>query len=144
MKRNITGLLAVLAMMPSPAPASEQSQKDESRLEEITVTAEKITTPTRQTSETVYTGSEVTRKGIELQGSKAQTSVYEAVDLLPGMNIESVDSRGLGAEQRNVRARGVRGSLGTMTIEGVPNYGGNPIGPREYLCDMENMNWGSV
>ena len=29
--------------------------------------------------------------------------------------------------------------MGAMTVAGVPNYGGNPMGPREYLYDMENF-----
>jgi iron complex outermembrane receptor protein len=42
-------------------------------------------------------------------------------------------------EQTNTRVRGVRGFLGSMTVEGVPNWGGNPMGPREYIYDMENF-----
>lgn len=108
-------------------------------LPEMEVTAEKITTPSLQTSETVYTGSQVTDKGIDIQGVKGKTSVYEAVGVLPGISIESADGRGLGAEQRSVRVRGVRSSMGALTVEGIPNYGGNPIGPRDYLYDLENM-----
>jgi hypothetical protein len=26
-----------------------------------------------------------------------------------------------------------------MTVEGVPNWGGNPIGPRDYIYDTENF-----
>ncbi len=26
-----------------------------------------------------------------------------------------------------------------MSVEGVPNWGGNPIGPREYIYDTENF-----
>lgn len=34
---------------------------------------------------------------------------------------------------------GVRGFLGAMTVEGVPNWGGNPMGLREYIYDTKNM-----
>ncbi|MCE1226400.1 MAG: TonB-dependent receptor [Geobacteraceae bacterium] len=112
----------------------------EVKLPELLVTEDRIITPTRQIDETVYTGSEVSNKGIELQGSKAETSVNEAINLLPGLNTESADGRGLGGEQSTMRSRGVRGMLGALTVEGVPNYGGNPIGPRDYLYDLENIN----
>ncbi|MBN2653489.1 MAG: TonB-dependent receptor [Nitrospirae bacterium] len=118
---------------------SQDLKNSDSKLPEIVVTEERLVTPTKQTDETVYTGSEITRKGIDMQGSKASISAYEAISVLPGLNIESPDSRGLAAEQRNTRFRGVRGFLGSMTVEGIPNYGGNPMGPRDYIYDMENM-----
>ncbi|OQX17725.1 MAG: TonB-dependent receptor [Desulfobulbaceae bacterium A2] len=126
------------------ADAAEAAEKNVASLSEIVVEADKIVTPSMQASETVYTGSEVTAKGMEIQGVKANTSVYEAVGVLPGINVESADGRGLGAEQRSVRIRGVQTSRGALTVEGIPNYGGNPIGPRDYLYDMENMSGVSV
>ncbi|MDD3343340.1 MAG: TonB-dependent receptor [Sulfurospirillaceae bacterium] len=108
-------------------------------MQKVTIEAEKLLTPTKQANEAVYTGIEVTQKGIELQGAKASTSVYESMSALPGVNVENVDSRGLAIEQSSVRLRGVKSSMGALTVEGIPNYGGNPIGPRDYLYDMENM-----
>ncbi|WP_052464809.1 TonB-dependent receptor [Geoalkalibacter subterraneus] len=105
----------------------------------LSVVGQKLIIPTRQASETVYTGSEITRDGIRLQGERASTSVHEALNLLPGVNLSSSDGYGLAAEQNDLRIRGVPGRLGAMTVEGVPNYGGNPIGPRDYLYDMENI-----
>ncbi len=105
----------------------------------LSVVGQKLIIPTRQASETVYTGSEITRDGIRLQGERASTSVHEALNLLPGVNLSSSDGYGLAAEQNDLRIRGVPGRLGAMTVEGVPNYGGNPIGPRDYLYDRENM-----
>lgn len=119
--------------------AAETKIMQDLELPDMVVTEERLVTPTKQTDDTVYTGSEITRKGIDMQGTKAATSVYEAINILPGLNIESPDSRGLAAEQRNTRFRGVRGFLGSMTVEGIPNYGGNPMGPRDYIYDMENM-----
>jgi iron complex outermembrane recepter protein len=55
------------------------------------------------------------------------------------VTVESIDLYGLAAEQKNIRVRGVRGFLGAMTVAGVPNYGGNPMGPREYIYDTENF-----
>jgi iron complex outermembrane recepter protein len=137
MGRVLIGLFLVGMMLSTGLQV--YAQEEAAPLEEIVVTGEKLVTPTKQTGETVYTGKEITRKGMEIEGSKASTSVYEAADMLPGINVESPDPFGLAAEQRNVRVRGVRASLGAMSVEGVPNYGGNPIGPREYIYDMENM-----
>ncbi len=137
-----THLLAGLAM--SASDPAKETEKETTIIPEMVVAAEKIVTPSMQASETVYTGSEVTAKGIEIQGVKANTSVYEAVGVLPGISVESADGRGLGAEQRSVRIRGVRSSMGALTVEGIPNYGGNPIGPRDYIYDLENMQGISV
>lgn len=113
-------------------------------LEKVTIEAQKLVTPTKQANESVYTGTEVTSKGIELQGVKASTSVYESLSVLPGINVENPDSSGLAIEQGSVRLRGVKSSMGALTVEGIPNYGGNPIGPRDYLYDMENVDSLSV
>lgn len=115
------------------------SVQAESSFPEIVVQGERIVTPTRQTDETVYTGSEITTAGIERNGARARTSIYESINLLGGLNLESPDGRGLGVEQSTIRNRGIRGILGALTVVGIPNYGGNPIGPRDYLYDLENM-----
>ncbi len=136
---------AALLLTAVQAGAEENGgHKDVMTMEELTVTSDPIIQPTRQADETVYTGTEITTKGIESQGAKARTSVYESMDVLPGVNVESADQFGLGAEQRNVRVRGVKGYFGALTVLGVPNYGGNPIGPRDYLYDMENFQSVSV
>lgn len=111
----------------------------EQKLLEVEVTDKRFITPTAQVDETVYTGSKISVKGIELQGSKAKSSVFEAVSQLPGLNFENADSSGLAVEQNSFRSRGVKGMLGALTVEGVPSYGGNPIGPRDYLYDLENI-----
>ncbi|WP_417912388.1 TonB-dependent receptor [Candidatus Electronema sp. TJ] len=134
-KRYRRAALAGLAV----AAAAAQAAAAETEMAEVLVTGEKLITPSMQASETVYTGSEITPKGIELQGARASTSAHSALDMLPGVNVESPDSTGLAAEMSSVRIRGVRSSMGAMTVEGMPNHGGNPIGPRDYLYDMENM-----
>jgi iron complex outermembrane recepter protein len=108
-------------------------------LEEIVVTGKKIVSPTKQADETVYTGSKITRDGIDSVGTKAAASVYEAASVLPGVDVESADPFSLAAEQKNIRIRGVKGWFNAMTVDGVPNWGYNPIGPRDYLYDMENI-----
>lgn len=140
MKKQVRGLgaAAFLLMLGIRAPAVAEEARSPN-LPPILVSETRLVTPTRQAGETVYTGSEVTREGLDIQGAKATTSVYEALSILPGINVESADARGLAAEQSSVRVRGVRSMLGALTVEGVPNWGGNPIGPRDYLYDLENM-----
>jgi iron complex outermembrane receptor protein len=105
-------------------------------LEDITVTGELIR-PTKQTGDSLYTGTSVTKKGIELLGTPAKTSVYNALDILPGLNVESKDPYGLSG--KDMRIRGAKGYYIGMTVEGIPNYGIMPIGAREDIYDMENM-----
>jgi iron complex outermembrane recepter protein len=136
MQKTFIVMLGFIGFLMSSAAWAEEKA---AVLEEIVVTGEKLVTPTKQPNETVYTGSEVSQKGMEVQGVKANVSIYEAIDILPGISVESPDPYGLSAESRNVRIRGVRSSLGAMTVEGVPNWGGNPIGPREYIYDTENL-----
>lgn len=118
---------------------NETIAEQEAKLPEVVVTGEKIVVPTRQTGETVYTGTEITTRGIELSGERGKTNVYEALTLLPGIVFESSDPNNLATEQANIRIRGIRGYLGAMTVEGIPNYGANPIGPRAYIYDLENF-----
>ena len=105
-------------------------------LKEITVTGE-LVRPTRQTGDSLYTGTTVTKKGMELLGTPAETSVYDTLDILPGLNVESNDPYGLSG--KDIRIRGIKGYFTGMTVEGIPNYGIMPIGPREDIYDMENM-----
>lgn len=133
--------IAVLGafILPTVSFSAEPGGSEEKKVHDIVVQAEKILAPTRQADENVYTGTAVTRKGMEAQGPRASTSVYEALRILPGIQVESPDPFGLAAEQQSIRVRGVRGYLGALTVEGIPNYGGNPIGPRDYIYDMMNV-----
>lgn len=144
-RTKIIFAMTAASLLTQSGPAfSAGVTEEEQEMPEVLVSGEKLVTPTRQASETVYTGSEITSKGIEIQGAKATTSVYGTLDMLPGINVESADSTGLAAEMSSVRVRGVKSALGALTVGGVPNYGGNPIGPRDYLYDMENMESVSV
>ncbi len=148
--RNITTIMAAIfyIMFAFTSTLNAQEQKIDNRsvtnIEDIVVTEEKLIAPTKETNETVYTGSEITKKGMEIQGEQGKTSIYEIMDILPGISVETPDPYGLAAEQRSMRVRGVRSVLGSMTVEGVPNWGGNPIGPREYIYDTENFDSISV
>lgn len=134
MRRTATIVLASLlgAAAASAAPADAASDT-------LVVTGRPLVAPTRETTETVATGTEVTREGLDAMGLSAAASVYQAIDLLPGLSVTGADAYGLSVEQRGVRTRGVRSILGALTFAGVPNYGGNPMGPRDYVVDVENL-----
>lgn len=117
----------------------EKKEKEEAKLEEIVVTGEKIITPTKEAAETVYTGIELTKEGLNVSGEKGAHNVWEAISILPGIMFESPDPANLASTQMSIRVRGISGSLGSMSINGIPIYGGNPIGPRTYILDLENF-----
>ncbi len=112
---------------------------DEAHLSTITAEESKIVVPAKQKEQSVYSGYEVTKQGMDFSSDQAQTSVYDAINILPDVSAENPDNTGLYAEGTNIRIRGVRGYLGSMSVEGVPNYGGNPMGPRDYIYNMQNF-----
>ena len=118
---------------------ADETKTEETKLGEIVVTGARIVTPTKEAAETVYTGIELTREGIKLGGERASHNVWEALSILPGVMFLSPDPANLASTQMGIRIRGISGSLGSMAIEGIPIYGGNPIGPRTYVLDLENF-----
>uniref|UniRef100_A0A7C4JSL2 Plug domain-containing protein n=1 Tax=Thermodesulfobacterium geofontis TaxID=1295609 RepID=A0A7C4JSL2_9BACT len=134
----IMNLLLSISVIGEEIKEGEKIKKAE-ELPEVVVTGEKIITPTKETAETVYTGIGITKKGIELSGEKGSSNVWSILNFLPGVFFESPDPAGISSTQRTIIIRGISGSLGTMSVEGVPVYGGNPIGPREYIFDLDNM-----
>ncbi|MBK1646093.1 hypothetical protein CKO25_15845 [Thiocapsa imhoffii] len=87
--------------------------------------------------DTIYTGSALTEQGRRASGAAGRTNVYANLDLLPGVDTELTDPYGLGATV--MRIRGVRSQFVGLSIDGLPNYGIMPIGPRENLYDFENI-----
>lgn len=135
--QGISGVLLCTKLAYSAEVSS--LDKGEVELEEIVLKEKRIVLPTKQAGETVYTGVEITKRGMELSGIKGTLNVYEVLSILPGVVFESSDPSNLAAENTNVRIRGIRGYLGGLTVQGIPNYGANPIGPRSYVYDLENF-----
>jgi len=125
-------VLALTLFLPIDRAFSEEMKE----LPEVVVTAPLI--PTKEATETVYTGYEITEKGLKLKGEKGYTNLWDQISTLPGVIFQSTDPGNL-MFRGSVRVRGIDGSLGTMTVEGVPIYGGNPIGPRPNIVDLENF-----
>lgn len=117
---------------------AEETKKTQ-ELPEVIVIGERVVVPTKEAAETVYTGMEITKKGIEIRGQQGSSNIWSILNLLPGIVYESPDPANLATTQHALRVRGISGSLGTMSVEGIPIYGGNPIGPRAYILDAENF-----
>ena len=135
-KRPIIAICCIVLLLVSSNLIAGDKKSDVPVLKPITVMGELIR-PTRQAGDSLYTGTTVTQRGIELLGTPAKTSVYNVLDLLPGLNVESNDPYGLSG--KDIRIRGVKGYFTGITVEGIPNYGIMPVGPREDIYDMENM-----
>ena len=105
-------------------------------METITV-QETLISPTRQEGDLLHTGSMVTRAGISLAGAGATGSVFKVLDLLPGVDTELQDPLGIAGKE--MRIRGIRSMFAGMSVEGLPNYGIMPVGPRDDIYDLENL-----
>ncbi len=111
-------------------------EPDNKKIDEIIIKGE-ITGPVKRTGDALYTGTALTSKGISLMGASTNTSVYSTLDIIPGIAVETQDAYGLA--DKSVRIRGIKSNFSGMTIEGFPNYGIMPIGARDDIYDMENM-----
>jgi len=120
----------------SAARVNFELDENQKQLEEVIVHGE-ITGPVKRTGDALYTGSAITSKGISLMGASASSSVYNALDIIPGISVEGQDAYGL--SEKSVIIRSINSKFSGMTIEGFPNYGIMPIGSRDDIYDMENM-----
>lgn len=116
-------------------------QRNIRKINEIIVRGN-LTGPVKRTGDLLFTGTAITKKGISLIGTSGANSVYNTLDIIPGIAVENNDAWGLSG--KTVRIRGIRSTFSGMTIEGFPNYGIMPIGARDDIYDMENMESVSV
>jgi len=94
----------------------------------------------QQSVERIFHESRLSFSGLDTDASASNSSVFHKLESVPGVYVESQDLSGL--SEKTVRIRGIKSYFSGMTVEGIPNYGVMPIGPRDYLYDMENI--GSV
>ncbi|MDY0123367.1 TonB-dependent receptor [Sulfurimonas sp.] len=81
----------------------------------------------------------LTKKALDNIGGPAQSNYYKALDILPGVNVQTADMSGIGAQ--NIKVRGKSSFHIGRTIEDLPLtgvVGANAIGGGE-LFDMENL-----
>jgi iron complex outermembrane recepter protein len=94
-------------------------------------------TPTSQDINPLKEKNVIKSNGIKIYGDKAKTSIYKTLDIEPGFIVESQDPYGLG--KTSARSRGVDNNFMAISLEGVPNYSIRPIGPRQGIYDLENI-----
>lgn len=87
--------------------------------------------------DTLYTGSALTEEGRRASGAAGRTNVFANLDLLPGVDTAMTDPYGLASTF--MRIRGVKSQFVGLSVDGLPSYGIMPIGPRENLFDVENI-----
>ncbi|MBN2231657.1 MAG: TonB-dependent receptor [Deltaproteobacteria bacterium] len=134
----LTALILLSAAVVGSAAAGETAGGTDRPVTLAPMTVrQSLATPTCQEGDLLYTGTEVTADGIALAGSGAASSAFATLDILPGIDVELQDPFGIAA--KSVRIRGIDSMFTGMSIEGLPNYGIMPIGPRDFLYDMENM-----
>ncbi|MDO4763295.1 MAG: TonB-dependent receptor [Flavobacteriaceae bacterium] len=115
------------------------AQETSTEIKEVVV-VKNVTQPTKKIDDKLYTGTEITKKGIDALGVVANSNIFNIVNIVPSVSVNTTDAYGLG--QNVMRIRGVRSMFSGMTMEGIPNYGLSPIGAREDIYDKENL--GSV
>jgi len=135
-KRLILSIVCIFFLIVATNSIAGDEGKKVYSLGTITV-QDQLILPTRQTGDSLYTGSSITKKGLELLGTPAETSIYSALSILPGTNVESLDPYGL--SHSYTRVRGLKDRYIGMTVEGVPNYGIMSIGAREHIYDTQNV-----
>ncbi len=98
---------------------------------------ENLISPTKQQGDVMFTGNSVKKNSFIFSGTGSANSVYQAISILPDINIDLDDPYGL--SDKRMRIRGTSDYFAGLTIDGIPNYGIMPIGPRDYIYDTENF-----
>ncbi len=106
-------------------------------LSSIDVEAQRLYTPLFEGAEVLDQKSSLDSEALSTNGPPAQSSAVMALDMAPGVNVESVDAYGLGGS--SMRERGVDNNFLGLSIEGIPSYSIRPIGPRVDIVDLENV-----
>ncbi len=106
-------------------------------LSPIEVLADDLYAPLPSNSEILDQKTTLDAEALSLFGPKAQSSALMALDMAPGVNVESADAYGLSGS--SMRERGVDSHFLGLTLEGIPVYAIRPIGPRVDIVDLENI-----
>ncbi|MDD3467647.1 MAG: TonB-dependent receptor, partial [Campylobacterales bacterium] len=109
-------------------------------LESINVSADKESAIFGQQPDNAKSTNVLNKKAIEQIGGPAQTNYYKAIDVLPGVNVQTSDAYGISSGQ-NIKVRGKSSFHIGRTIEDVPLtgiVGTNGMGGGE-LFELENI-----
>lgn len=132
-------IIVSAAYAETEGPVASESQT-EVTLDEVDVAGVKHRGFIEEKTIQPRTETTVTKEGIQKLGGPAQTSIYQALRLLPSVTAETADPYGLNTRTPfNFRVRGQAGIGTSMTVEGVPVWAQESPGPRPDIFDMENL-----
>ncbi len=97
----------------------------------------KLIKETKQKGDILFTGVSLSKKSLQFSGQGGKNSIFKSISILPDINLDSDDPYGL--SEKRMRIRGTSDYFVGLTVNGVPNYGVMPIGPRDYIYDVENF-----
>lgn len=107
-------------------------------LDEVEVKAKRENGFVERKHNETSTRSTVTKEEITLS-SPGQASLFNAINILPSVHMESSDPYGLTQSPISIRIRGQQAIGMSTMIEGVPTWGISSPGPRVGMLDMENV-----
>jgi len=125
--------------------ADDENSSKSYKLDTIEVSSVKNTAIYAEPQENSKSANVLTKNALNRVGGPAQTNYYKAIDMLPGVNIQTADAFGISNGQ-NIKIRGKSSFHVGRTIEDVPLtgiVGTNGMGGGE-LFDMENISEISV
>jgi iron complex outermembrane recepter protein len=144
--RLLPALLATTFALPAVADSAAQSRSGAGGESEAVLTtvevhgqqgAPFVDSPRQSTRTETLIGAQ----GIANTVRAGQTSVYQALDMVSGVSLESLDAYGVVrvAPAGAMRIRGQSTNYLSMSVEGIPLSPGPRFGPREGAFDTENL-----
>ncbi|MDY0116935.1 MAG: TonB-dependent receptor, partial [Sulfurimonadaceae bacterium] len=106
-------------------------------LEQITIEQIHLSLPTQTAQNPLDIKNIINKEAIELFANSAQTSTYETLDTMAGFISEAKDPYGLSGV--SARSRGIDSNFMNTLFNGVSTYSIRPIGPRDGIYDLENI-----
>ncbi|HUH42914.1 MAG TPA: TonB-dependent receptor [Sulfurimonas sp.] len=142
--KRLTTLSAIAFLIITPNTAFASSDNNTS----ATYTLDTVDTSYEEQGNSIFAKEPInavstntlTKKALNRMGGPAQTNYYKAIDLLPGINVQTADAAGISSTQ-NIKVRGKSSFHIGRTVEDLPLtgiVGTNGIGGGE-LFDMENV-----
>ena len=136
MKKNLFILLILFVFLLLVSQVNIFAEESVFSIGEIKVT-DKLLKPAKQSGDLLFRGITLDNNSLKVTGESGTNSIYNSLSILPDINLDADDPFGLG--DKKIRVRGTSDYFLGVTVEGVPNYGIMPIGPRDYIYDVENF-----
>ena len=109
----------------------------EEHLKPIELDASPLLAPLQSGSDPLEMNDVYKISSVQRYADTAQTSAFELLDSGASFQSEMIDPYGLSGVSG--RSRGISSSFMSYNYNGVPNYSIRPIGPRDGIYDLENI-----